>query len=102
MSSLNQKSTLYYLLPAFFAIIGGVVALLILRNSDPKKGRNCIILGIIGSAIAIGYDYVAETFEITFGRNIETFGISDYMGGVSIYILPPIVIGYYVLQKMKN
>ncbi len=102
MPSQNKKSVLYYLLPAFFAIIGGVVALLILRNSDPKKGRNCIILGVIGSAIAIGYDYVAETFDITFGNNIETYGISDYMGGASIYILPPIVIVYYILQKLKN
>ena len=52
MSSLNSKSNLYYLLPAFGSIIGGLVAMIILRKQGrqfDRLGRNCVVLGIMAS-----------------------------------------------------
>jgi hypothetical protein len=102
MSKQESKSNLYYLLPAFLTIFGGIIALLILRKSDPKKGRNCVILGLIASGFAIGFDAVAETFDIPVGDYIETYGVTDFIGGMSIYVIPPIVIVYCIIRKIQQ
>ncbi len=67
MSNLKSKSNLYYLLPAFGSIIGGLIAMIILRKQGrqyDKLGRNCVVLGIIASGFAIGMDYVNNTYDI--------------------------------------
>ena len=103
VSDVKSKSILYYLLPAFFAIIGGIIAMIILRKSDPKKGRNCVIVGIISSGFSIGMDYVNDIYNLPIMSNyINTFGIADFVGGTSIYVIPPIVIAYYVIDKMRK
>ncbi len=103
VSTIKSKSILYYLLPAFFAIIGGIIAMIILRKSDPKKGRNCVIVGIISSGFAIGMDYVNDIYNLPMiGDYINTYGIADFIGGTSIYVIPPIVIAYYVIDKIRK
>lgn len=99
MSEQKPTSNLYYLLPAFLAVIGGIIALIILRKSDSKKGRNCVILGLIASGFAIGVDVVAETFDVTVGNYI---GVAEFIGGMSIYVFPPIVIVYYIIKKIQH
>lgn len=42
----RPRSNLWFLLPIFFGIIGGVIAYFIIRNDDPKKAKNCLYLGI--------------------------------------------------------
>ena len=67
VSNLKPKSNLYYLLPAFGSIIGGLIAMIILRKQGrqyDKLGRNCVLLGIIASGFAIGMDYVNSTYDI--------------------------------------
>jgi len=41
----KKRSIAWFLLPIFIGIIGGVIAYAILRNSDPKKGQYCLIVG---------------------------------------------------------
>ena len=104
---LKPQSNLYYLLPACLSIIGGLIAMIILRKAGrqhDKKGRNCVILGIISSGFAIGMDYVNDTFDIP---RIEDylnangmFDILDWFGGTSIYVFPPIVIVYCIIVKI--
>jgi uncharacterized membrane protein YvbJ len=47
----TKKSGWWYLLPIFFSIIGGVIAYFVLKEDDPKLAKNCLILGIIITAI---------------------------------------------------
>ncbi len=47
------RSRWWYLLPIFFKVIGGVIAYFILRDDDPKKAKNCLLLGIALTAIEI-------------------------------------------------
>ena len=47
----QTKSRWWYLLPIFFGIIGGVIAYFVLKEDDPKLAKNCLILGIIITAI---------------------------------------------------
>jgi len=107
MSMLKPQSNLYYLLPAFLSIIGGLIAMIILRKAGrqhDKKGRNCVILGIISSGFAIGMDYVNDVWDIPMIEDfINTNGMLDilgWFGGTSIYVFPPIVIVYCILAKI--
>lgn len=80
---LEPQSNLYYLLPAFLSIIGGLIAMIILRKAGrqyDKKDRNCIILGTVSSGFAIGMDYVNDTFDISVIEDyINTNGMFDIL-----------------------
>lgn len=109
MSVLRPNSNLYYLLPAFLSIIGGLIAMIVLRKAGrqhDKKGRNCVVLGIISSGFAIGMDYVYDTWDVPkFQDYVDSNGMLDalgWFGGTSIYVLPPIVIAYCVIAKVIN
>ena len=43
----KKRSVVWFLLPIFIGIIGGVIAYAALRNSDPKKGLYCLIIGVV-------------------------------------------------------
>jgi len=107
VSMLKPQTNLYYLLPAFLSIIGGLIAMIILRKAGrqyDKKGRNCVILGIISSGFAIVMDYVYDAFDIpTIEDYLNTSGMFDilgWFGGTSIYVFPPIVIMYCIITKI--
>lgn len=102
MSEQKTKSILYYLLPAFFGIIGGIIGWAILRKSDSKKARNCIIIGFIILAFTILFSIVTETFDISVGSYIETYGVGAFLGGMSVYVVPPIFIAYYIIKKIQH
>ena len=59
MSSFNSntatrsRSGFWYVLPIFGGIIGGIISWLAIRYDDPKKARNCLILGAVLTAIPI-------------------------------------------------
>jgi len=43
----RTRSNFWFLLPIFLGLIGGIIAYFILRQDDPKKGKNCLYLGIV-------------------------------------------------------
>ena len=49
----KPRSNIWFLLPIFLGLIGGVIAYFILRNDDPKKAKNCLYLGIVLAIIGI-------------------------------------------------
>ena len=109
MLALRPQSNLYYLLPAFLSIMGGLIAMIVLRKAGrqyDKKGRRCVILGIIGSGFAIGMDYVYDTFDIPRIQDyLDPNGMLDalgWFGGTSIYVIPPIVIAYCIVAKIAK
>ena len=50
---IRKRSSLWFLLPIFFNVIGGVIAYFIIKDDDPSKAKNCLWLGIILFAIPI-------------------------------------------------
>ena len=50
---MRTRSNLWFLLPIFFSVIGGVIAFFVIKEDDPKKARNCLYLGIILAVIPI-------------------------------------------------
>jgi len=47
----RTRSRWWYLLPILFTIFGGIISYFAIRHDDPKKARNCLILGIILAVI---------------------------------------------------
>ena len=44
---------MWYLLPIFVGLIGGIIAYWILRHDDPKKAKKCLCVGIALAIIGI-------------------------------------------------
>ena len=49
----NVRSRWWYLVPILFGLVGGVIGYFALRKDDPKKAKNCLILGGILTIINI-------------------------------------------------
>jgi len=53
MEHVKSRSSMWYLLPIFVGLIGGIIAYLILRHDDPKKAKKCLYVGITLAIIGI-------------------------------------------------
>ncbi len=62
MATEHRRSGLWYILPIFFGIIGGVIAYFVIKQDDPDKAKNCLYLGIVLLII----DIVAGFFWVGF------------------------------------
>lgn len=49
----EEVSDVWYLVPFFLGIIGGLIAWLVNKDRNPRKARNFLIFGIVWSLIAI-------------------------------------------------
>ena len=49
----KKTSWLWYLLPILFGIFGGIIGYLLLKEDDPKKAKNVLIIGFVMLAISI-------------------------------------------------
>jgi H+/Cl- antiporter ClcA len=49
----TPRSSMWYLLPIFVGMIGGIIGYLIIRKDDPRKAKNCIYIGMIMMIIGI-------------------------------------------------
>ena len=49
----NIRSRWWYLVPILFGLVGGIIGYFALRKDDPKKAKNCLILGGILTIINI-------------------------------------------------
>jgi len=74
------RSRWWYLLPIFFQIIGGVISYFILRNDDPKKAKNCLWLGIVLTAIKIGFFVIFISICTSIGSCAEFH--DEFMTGI--------------------
>jgi len=59
----KKRSNWWYILPVVFWFLGGVVAGLIIRKSDPKKALICVIVGIVVSGLWIAGGFLATEEE---------------------------------------
>ena len=77
MSENNTKirSKWWYLLPIFVNIIGGLIAYFVLRHDDPKKARNCLIIGCsifaVNIGISVGFGPILSNTDVLFAGSIQ-------------------------------
>jgi FtsH-binding integral membrane protein len=69
----KPRSSVWYLLPIFFGVIGGIIAFFIIRKDDPRKARNCLYLGILLMFIGIIFNIVIASSipELDSGFNVN-------------------------------
>jgi uncharacterized membrane protein YeaQ/YmgE (transglycosylase-associated protein family) len=53
MEHVKSRSSMWYLLPIFVGLIGGIIAYWILRHDDPKKAKKCLYVGIALATVGI-------------------------------------------------
>lgn len=56
------RSRLWYLLPIFLGLLGGLAAWFVLRNSDRVLARNCLLAGIASSAVSVAVSLLYAGF----------------------------------------
>ncbi len=49
----GRRSSLWFLLPIVFNVVGGIIAYFVIKEDDSKKAKNCLYLGLILAAIPI-------------------------------------------------
>ena len=63
----NEKirSRWWYLVPILFGLVGGIIGYFALRKDDPKKAKNCLIIGgiltIINIVVSTSLVFVSDT-----------------------------------------
>jgi len=75
----QKKSGLWFLLPIFFSIIGGIIAYFAIRDSDPNKAKNCLFLGIVLFGIPFAMlGIMAVFFSLTLSEMHPIFDVPIY------------------------
>jgi uncharacterized membrane protein len=69
----KTRSNMWFLLPIFFGMIGGIVAYIIIRKDDSDKAKNCIYVGIIMMVLGVILNIVlaAEVSTLDPGFNVN-------------------------------
>tara|TARA_B100000029_G_C17486503_1_gene927446 strand:+ start:419 stop:649 length:231 start_codon:yes stop_codon:yes gene_type:complete len=49
----KTRSRWWYIVPILFGLVGGIIGYFALRKDDPKKAKNCLLLGGILTIINI-------------------------------------------------
>ena len=49
----QTRSAWWYLVPILFSILGGIIAYFVIKNDDPQKAKNCMIIGIVLFVISL-------------------------------------------------
>ena len=45
-------------MPILFSVVGGIIAYFVIKEDDPKKARDCLLLGIILTAIGFALFFI--------------------------------------------
>ncbi|MBT3329671.1 MAG: hypothetical protein HOE93_01725 [Nitrosopumilus sp.] len=69
----KTRSNMWFLLPIFFGMIGGIIAYIIIRKDDSDKAKNCIYVGIIMMVLGVILNIVlaAEVSTLDPGFNVN-------------------------------
>ena len=75
----RRRSSLWFFLPIFFNVIGGVIAYFIIKDDDPRKAKNCLLLGIILTAISFAIFMVPILIGITLLPHFDMMPKTPYL-----------------------
>ena len=76
---IRKRSSLWFLLPILFSVIGGVIAYFIIKDDDPRKAKNCLLLGIILTAISFAIFVVPILIGISLLPHFDIMPKTPYL-----------------------
>ena len=77
----QKAGRIWYLLPLFFGLIGGIIAWAIIRKRNSKRARNVLILGVIAGILQYGVYGSLMMFSIFSGLG-DSSEIDDALSGL--------------------
>jgi len=67
MTEQEKTSNLWYLIPIFFGLIGGIIVRIVLAKKNPRMARNCLLVGgittIISASISAALRFALRPFQ---------------------------------------
>lgn len=75
----RRRSSLWFLLPIFFNVIGGVIAYFVIKDDDPRKAKNCLLLGIILTVISFAIFVVPILIGISLLPHFDIMPKTPYL-----------------------
>ena len=75
----RKRSNLWFFLPIFLNVIGGVIAYFIIKDDDPRKAKNCLWLGIILTAISFAIFVIPILIGISLMPDFEVMSHTPYL-----------------------
>ncbi len=69
----KRRSSWWFLLPILFSVIGGIIAYFIIKEDDPKKAKNCLLLGAILTAIGLAIFVIPILVGMSFMPHTDMF-----------------------------
>ncbi|MGI0040651.1 MAG: hypothetical protein ACRD94_01655 [Nitrosopumilaceae archaeon] len=75
----RKRSSLWFLLPIFFNVIGGVIAYFIIKDDDLHKAKNCLLLGIILTVISFAIFVVPILIGISLLPHFDILPKTPYL-----------------------
>lgn len=61
----KRRSAWWFLLPILFNVIGGVIAYFVIKEDDMKRAKDCLLLGIILTAIGLALFFIPLVIGIS-------------------------------------
>ena len=66
----KPRSNMWFLLPIFLGLIGGIIAYFVLRHDDSSKAKNCLYLGIVLAIVGIGMNIIFGAQFMEIGQDV--------------------------------
>ena len=61
----RPSNRLWYVVPVLFGILGGIATWFFLRRNDPILAKNCLLVGVISSAVSVLLYFALGSTETT-------------------------------------
>ncbi len=78
----RKRSWVWFLLPVFVQVIGGIIAYYSLRPDEPRMAKDCLYIGITLTALNFGAFVVLFAIGFTFDQMFQSEFRNDMMWGV--------------------
>ena len=69
VNSERKRSWVWFLLPVFVQVIGGVIAYYALKPDEPRMAKDCLYIGIVLSAINFGTFLLLMSMGLLLGEH---------------------------------
>jgi len=78
----HGRSWVWFLLPVFVQVIGGLIAYYALRLDEPRMAKDCLYIGITLTAINVGVFVIMFAIGFSFDQMFRSEFRNDMMWGV--------------------
>ncbi len=100
--TIKTRSPLWYELPLLFAIVGGLIAYFKIKNDDPRKARNCLLLGALLTVPMIIVLGLFSYFAIPYGTENPFYVVSSASMEPNLRIFDVVVVqGNFPFNNLK-